>query len=292
MIQDNCCNRVYFSALLRDRCPIAFHGLTEVLDKYNVPWSLLEGTKDIWCRDYMPIQILPDRFVGYNYHPDYLTQRPDDIATITDGIEICERLGYSCSHYLEMVKIDGGNIVKADGRAILTSKVFEENPDVHLPEFIHTVENCLGARLVILPWDANEEFGHSDGICRYIGEDRVLLTNYADFDSRMAERFRNILKSCFKQVEELTFNTHRKPHKHSWAYINWLQTEQVLILPKFGIEEDEQALEQISRLMPEYAGRIEMVDASDLVIHGGCFNCCSWTIREEPCYELPNQAIL
>ena len=292
MIHDNCCNRVFFSALLRDRCPITFNGLTEVLDKHEVPWSLLEGTKDIWCRDYMPIQILPDQFMGYDYHPDYLLQTAKDRTTISDGNEICRKLGYACSNMLGMVKIDGGNVVKAAGRAIMTSKIFEENPSDNLSWLIHYIESALGARLVILPWDANEEFGHSDGICRYIGGDRVLLTNYVDFDRRMAERFRNILKSCFKQVEELTFNTHRKPHKHSWAYINWLQTEQVLILPKFGIEEDEQALEQISRLMPEYAGRIEMVNASDLVIHGGCFNCCSWTIREEPCYDLPNQAIL
>lgn len=47
MIQDNQCNRVFFSSLLRERCPIAFRGLTEVLDKYDVPWSLLEGTNDI-----------------------------------------------------------------------------------------------------------------------------------------------------------------------------------------------------------------------------------------------------
>ena len=40
MIQDNQCDRVFFSALLRKRCPIAFRGLTEVLDKYDVPWSL------------------------------------------------------------------------------------------------------------------------------------------------------------------------------------------------------------------------------------------------------------
>lgn len=46
MIQDDQCNRVFFSALLRERCPIAFRGLTEVLDKYDVPWSLLEGTTE------------------------------------------------------------------------------------------------------------------------------------------------------------------------------------------------------------------------------------------------------
>lgn len=72
MIQDNQCNRVFFSALLRERCPIAFRGLTEVLNKYDVPWSLLEGTNDIWCRDYMPLQVRPNRFVAYNYNPDYL----------------------------------------------------------------------------------------------------------------------------------------------------------------------------------------------------------------------------
>jgi agmatine/peptidylarginine deiminase len=280
MIQDSDCNRVFFSALLRECCPIAYKGLTEVLDRYSVPWSLLEDTNDIWCRDYMPIQVLPNRFVEYSYLPDYLLHRPKDRATITDGNAICERLGYSCDKYMSLFKLDGGNVVKASGRAIMTSKIFDENPVNDLVFAINCLQNTLVARLVILPWDMNEEFGHADGICRYIGRDRVLMTNYADFDYRMAERFRKILAANFKRVEELSFDTHRV-HKFSWAYINWLQTEHVLILPKFGIPEDEQAFEQISYLMPEYSGRIEMVDASDLVIHGGCFNCCSWTIREE-----------
>ena len=166
MIQDNQCNRVFFSALLRERCPIAFRGLTEVLDRYEVPWSLLEGTNDIWCRDYMPIQVLPNQFLGYDYHPDYLLRNANDKATITDGNEICRKLGYACSNMLGTVKIDGGNLVKASGRAIMTSKIFEENPGANLSDFIRCIETALGASLVVLPWDSNEEFGHSDGICR------------------------------------------------------------------------------------------------------------------------------
>lgn len=285
MIQDNQCNRVYFSALLRNRCPIAFHGLTAVLDRYNVPWALLEGTNDIWCRDYMPLQILPNLFAGYDYHPDYLLHTGKDLKTISDGRAICSKLGFRQLGTMDGVIMDGGNTVKAEGRVIMTGKIFEENPGGDIAMFINNIQSTLGARLVILPWDVNEEFGHSDGICRYIGNDRVLMTNYKDFDSDMARRFRKILSAYFNRVEELTF-TISQSHKYSWAYINWLQTEQVLILPKFGIEEDSQAFEQISRLMPEYAGRIEMVDASDLVIHGGCFNCCSWTIREEECPEM------
>ena len=54
MIPDSLCNRVYFSALLSEVCPVTYRGLIEVLNKYDVPHSLLQGTRDIWCRDYMP----------------------------------------------------------------------------------------------------------------------------------------------------------------------------------------------------------------------------------------------
>lgn len=280
MIQDCYCNKVFFSALLEKTSTKTFHGLTEVLDRYNVPWALLEGTKDIWCRDYMPIPVLPNLFVGYKYNPDYLQYSAKDKATITDGTAVCKSLGYDCNSILSSIVIDGGNVVKADGRVIMTSKIFEENPGCDIFSFVNQTQMALGAKMVVLPWDAEEEFGHSDGICRYIGGDRVLMTNYKDFDPYMAARFRKALEGHFKEVVELSFKA-KKPHKYSWAYINWLQTEQVLILPKFGIPEDEEALEQVSKLMPEYDGRIEMVDANDVIIHKGCFNCCSWTIREE-----------
>ena len=57
MIPESLCNRVYFSALLPEVCPVTYKGLADVLDRYGVPFSLLKGTKDIWCRDYMPLQI-------------------------------------------------------------------------------------------------------------------------------------------------------------------------------------------------------------------------------------------
>ena len=96
-----------------------------------------------------------------------------------------------------------------------------------------------------------------------------------------AARFRRILRAHFTNVHELSFRA-TKPHKYSWAYINWLQTDKVLILPKFGIPEDQEAYEQISRLMPQYDGRIEMVDATDLIRYEGCLNCVSWTFLSTP----------
>ena len=49
--------------------------IADALRKRDIPFTYLKGTKDIWCRDYMPIQIQKDRFVFYRYTPDYLQDK-------------------------------------------------------------------------------------------------------------------------------------------------------------------------------------------------------------------------
>ena len=36
---------------------------------------MLQGTKDIWAVDYMPVQIQDDEFVQFVYNPDYLQSK-------------------------------------------------------------------------------------------------------------------------------------------------------------------------------------------------------------------------
>ena len=168
----------------------------------------------------------------------------------------------------------------------MTAKVFEENPQWTPRDLIEYLTRAFGADIIFLPWDTNEIYGHTDGIVRFIDDDSVLMTNYAQFDPAMASRFRRILRAHFTNVHELSFRA-SKPHKYSWAYINWLQTEKVLILPKFNIPEDQEAYEQIARLMPNYKDRIEMVDATDLIRYEGCLNCASWTFLSTPTLDLP-----
>ena len=286
MVNEECNNMVYVSGLLPERCPKTFKGLEEVLAQYGVKSGLIEGTKDIWCRDYMPIQITGSWFTLFRYEPDYLLDTEDHKASITDNAIASRYLGSSFLHDCLHIKLDGGNIISGYGKVIMTSKVFEENPHYAPLELLEQLTRTFGAEIVILPWDSNEIYGHADGIVRIIDEDSVLMTNYAQFDPDMAARFRRILKAHFKNVHELSFRA-SKPNKYSWAYINWLQTDKVLILPKFGIPEDQEAYEQISRVMPQYAGRIEMVDATDLIRYEGGLNCASWTFFDTPNFDLP-----
>lgn len=280
-------NIVYFSSLLPERCPKTFRGLEEVLSRYGVELRFLQGTKDIWVRDYMPIPVFPGHLVGFTYNPDYLRNDPKYRDTITDGNEVARAAGISFSSGLSGIVLDGGNFIRCGGKFIMTSKVFEENPWAQVSYLSRFLEAHLCGQLVVLPWDSNETYGHADGICRMVDNDTVLMTNYCQLDRKMAARFRNILEHNFKKVRELHFDV-PKLDKKSWAYINWLQTEEVLILPKFNIPEDDQAFRQISRLMPSYKGRIEMVDTSDLIRYEGCLNCCSWVVEDcEDLQEVP-----
>lgn len=286
MVNEECNNMVYFSGLMPERCYKTFKGLEDILARYGVKSELIEGTKDIWCRDYMPIQIMGNRFTLFRYEPDYLLDTDEHKASITDNSLASRYIGTSYLHDCRHIKLDGGNIIYGYGKVIMTSKVFEENLNYAPLKLLEQLTRIFGAEIIILPWDANEIYGHTDGIVRIIDEDTVLMTNYTQFDSDMAARFRRILEAHFENVHELSFKA-VKPHKYSWAYINWLQTDRVLILPKFGAPEEQEAYDQISRLMPHYKSRIEMVDATDLIRYEGGLNCASWTVYDTPNRDLP-----
>ena len=63
MIADYETNVVYFSSWLEKEYPKIYIDLVTVLKKNNVAYDIIPCTNDIWCRDYMPVQIDEDRFL-------------------------------------------------------------------------------------------------------------------------------------------------------------------------------------------------------------------------------------
>jgi hypothetical protein len=62
---------VYISSLLRQQYPAVVSALKDILGE---SLQEIDGTKDIWCRDYMPVQLDTHRFVQFRYDPDYLNR--------------------------------------------------------------------------------------------------------------------------------------------------------------------------------------------------------------------------
>ena len=69
---DTMTNFVYISDKLKEFYPNVYSRLTRLFDEMEIEWGELKGTKDIWIRDYMPIQLSDDKFLVYKYDPDYL----------------------------------------------------------------------------------------------------------------------------------------------------------------------------------------------------------------------------
>ena len=269
--------KVYFSSWLPTTCPKLWLSMRDVLQKEGITYALLRDTADIWCRDYMPIQTSTEEMVVYQYRPDYLST-PQMRNYITETERVVEQIKDEYADlnfkYLDLV-IDGGNVVKCGDMIVMTEKVFKENPD--WPEFmvIDKLEEAFGCEVLFLPWDRTEEYGHSDGIVHYVGNSRVLLTNYNDFSPAYYRSFRKRLERKF-EVIPLAYPVKNKS-EHSWAYINYLHVGNLIMVPHLGIPEDQLAIEQIQRAVPQSI-RVVSIPAMEAVSKGGALNCVSWNI--------------
>ncbi len=267
-------HKVFFSDLLPKRCPLLFQSITEALKENDIAFGLLTKTKDIWCRDYMPVRITEDRYVFYRYNPDYL-QSPYYRRTITklESVDIINTIPWQKCTILDLV-VDGGNVVRCGDKVVMTEKVFVENSDKSRVDVVHKLEEAFRCEVVFLPWDRKEILGHSDGIIHYIDGNRVLMTNYYDFSPYFYRRFRKALDTHF-EVTPLRFDVKCK-HSRSWAYINFLKLDGLVLVPQLGIPEDEQALQQIAAAIPE--SKVVGIPSIEAVRRGGALNCITWDV--------------
>ena len=278
MTTDNLTNTVYFSDLLPKKCPILNHHIVEALDANKIRYAYLSETKDIWCRDFMPIQIDEDRFVCYKYTPNYL-QSPYYRSLQTNP----EKVFQAPQNRLEQVTqnaitielvIDGGNVVKCGDTVVMTEKVFVENKDKTRTEVEKILKDAFQSNILFLPWDRKETFGHSDGIVHYAGDGKILLTNYDDSSIYYYRRFRKALEKHF-EVIPLKYAIKRR-HARSWAYINFLQIGKLVLVLQLGLEEDGLALEQIANALSDF--EVIGIPALEAVRRGGGLNCISWNV--------------
>jgi len=283
MISDKDTNIVYFSNLLKEdsRFSETCSQICKILDSSKIKTEFLSNTKDIWARDYMPIQVSENKFIEFRYDPDYLQGVEKgfrDLKTYPDIV--CDKIN------LKTIKtdiiLDGGNVVKSANAIILTDKILDENKRTYnKTELLYKLhEHFEVDKVILIPWDKEERYGHADGMVRFVDDQTVLLNWYIGLDNC---KYRSKLLNAFKEnginCVFLKLDALNKNDKFNWAYINFLQTSEILLLPKFDIAEDNQALEQIKQYFPDYAKeeKIKQVDCTEIVKNDGALNCISWT---------------
>lgn len=265
-------NKVYFARGLSSASYMdAANSLVSAFQDTHVDWEQIPCThapQHIWVRDYMPVQVSRDRFIQFRYEPDYLKDDPEykpDVHCILDQLGIAA----VCSS----INLDGGNIISCGDKVIMTDKLFKENPQYSSNSLLEELTELLEAEPVLIPWDTYEEYGHADGMVRYMGGGRVLLNNYCDFDRPLRKRLLDALRPHF-DVEELHFGCHTA---NSWAYLNFLHIGQQIFVPMIEDKLGETAFRQIADAYPKCQCH-PVTNCESIVSEGGALNCSTWNI--------------
>lgn len=259
---------IYFSSLLKQKKYLPFYNrLVKLFNDNNLSCEFIEGTKDIWMRDFMPVKSTDGKYIQFDYHPIYLKKYP---KYITDGSLIAKQLGVETIK--TDIKLDGGNFVRYNGKAIITSRIFKENPNYSKQELTDKIKNLLKLDKIIIIEEENDTYGHSDGMVRFVDDNIVLINEYPKKDIKYKKKLTDVLeKENLKYIEMPSTDNMTNA---IGLYINYLQFENIIVLPAFNIDTDKKTLEMFKGIFKEY--KILQLDCTEIVKDGGVLNCISW----------------
>jgi agmatine deiminase len=278
MIPDSETNAVFFSDLFPKRHPELAANLLRILKDARVKTALVPGTRDIWYRDYMPVQVGPGRFVQFTYRPDYLVGKYEHLITPP---EVAEGLSCIKECVRSDIVLDGGNVVRWTDRAILTDKVYRENRRC-APERLgrRLREQLEVEKIIVIPREPYDRIGHADGVVRFIDGRTVFVNDYAAMPA-YRKRLHAALRQAGLEWQKMPYRpTENQTDGIPSAvgnYINFLQVGRTILMPVYGQKEDEAAARGLERAFP--AGRVILLPCGQLAREGGILNCVSWTIK-------------
>lgn len=279
MITDNQTNFLYLADTLRIKYPDFYKRFENVLKGFNIPFDFLPQTKDVWAVDYMPIQTDLNKFVQFVYNPTYL-QSKKYLKTISDVDEICKAINIET--FKTDIIIDGGNLIHWTNKVIMTDRVFKDNPTYKRKQLIKELHELLQVdKIYFVPEQPGDFTGHSDGMVRFVDEYTVVINDYKQEKEEFNRAFEIAIHNTGLDYIVIPYNVYdNKSNNHANGdYINYLQMENTLIIPTFGIKEDDIAVKQLETI---FSGQnIQTIESNEIAYDGGILNCITWNIKKD-----------
>lgn len=264
---------LYFSALLKanPRYSLSAENLFSALSDCNEKFTLLDGAKDIWLRDYMPVKTKSGKYISFRYEPSYLADAPQLRTNFKTDIAPnfkVENLVYSD------INLDGGNVVFSPSKekAIISDRVYSENNGISKTELTAKLEKLLEASVLIIPSLKSDMTGHADGMVRFIGENTAIV-NAPMLPYGFEEKVKKTLqKHGINNVIDFPFFC-SKDDSAVGCYLNFLETEQAVLLPVFSVDSDNEAINKAKSIFNK---TIIPININEIAEDGGLLNCISW----------------
>lgn len=278
MTPDSLTNCLYLADCLPKKYPTFFTSFEKLLTECNINFELIPHTKDVWAVDYMPIQIAGNNLIQFTYNPTYL-QPKKYLPTISDVNKICETMG------LDTLKtdivLDGGNVVRSAHKAIMTDRIFGENPLYERKPLIKKLHELLQIdKLYFVPEQPGDFTGHSDGMVRFVNDDKVVINDYSNEKDWFKRAFEIAIHNTGLDYEILPYSVedNKTNTQANGDYINYLQMQNCIIVPTFNKNADDAAVSKLKELFPGQT--INTIDCSEIANDGGVLNCISWNITK------------
>src|SRR4029079_14048869 len=109
------------------------------------------------------------RYVQFRYQPDYLKGHEQ---LITDE-SVCRSIPQLKECLSSTINLDGGNVVAATDKVIMTEKVFGENPRFRPQNLRKKLQRLFQAECIFVPREPYDPIGHSDGLVRFLDDTTV-----------------------------------------------------------------------------------------------------------------------
>lgn len=271
MIPDYEKDRFAIADCLKERCPktaraLRAHGAT-----------LLTGCYDIWCRDFMPVQVNDKLFVQFMYAPQYLVKSDhyysDEIQQhmkacgYHDYWDTITPIGFAYPPELRKsgidvrmvpLVLDGGSVVGNDEIAFVSERVISDNPAWTCEDLRGVLEFELYVdRVEFIPEHPDDFTGHVDGSIRIVSRDSVVIgcppaRHSAQKHDQIAAYYRSlkytaqlrlIAESCGMKVIDLIDVSFKAPDKPEGnvhgLYANFLQLKQKVMVPSWRLNEED-----------------------------------------------------
>lgn len=261
----------YFSSQLNiSKYKPAADRMFAALDLLNIKYKLLNNTKDIWLRDFMPVKTKSEKYISFRYKPSYLANNPQ--LRTNFKTDIAPSFKVDNLVYTD-INLDGGNVVFSPSKekVIISDRVYSENPSWHKADLTAKLAKLLEANVIIIPSLKSDMTGHADGMVRFVNENTVVANaplSPFGFETKVKKALQN------HEIEVLDF-----PYFDSngdsaiGCYLNFLETEQAIFLPVFGVDTDNKAVQTAKHIFHK---AIIPVNINEIAAAGGLLNCISW----------------
>ncbi len=273
---------LYFSDLLAQKYPEDSANLFAALEKHNVAYGFIKGAKDVYIRDFMPIQVNAPFLVAFRYEPSYLKGRRN-LQThfwrdINKNWQLVNGWRPSGGFVLPNIRLEGGNaVLSPDGKkAVISDRVFSENPEYQKPELIRKLsEELRTPEIIIIPAPGSDITGHADSMVRFL-DDKTVICNESVFPNGIEQQIKRTMRYHGLDVVEFPF----APIDNKGGvgrYLNYLETDEAVFLPVFGIETDARAITAAQKL---FSKLVEPVKIPGIAVNGGGLHSISWGMTD------------